>query len=376
MKFNLLKRKSYITLMSLSVREFESIIKKHCTKQLSLLDVGTRKSSLNIVPNFDHLEPILTEEGRFEVYPLRHPDIWELYKKQLSSFWVPEEISMIADRTNFESFDETTQNFIKNILAFFATADGSVIATIADNLLHDTEVLELQYGYRFQVVMEQIHSDMYGRLINQLIPDLEEKDRLMNAIKTIPCIAEKNSWGRKWAYSNAPYAQRLLANAIVEGVFFSGSFCAIYWIKKKNKMPGLCDSNEFISRDEGMHCEFAYEIYNKKIVHKVPSESVKEMITDAVAIEKRFINESLKCGLIGMNPTLMGKYIEYVADVLLQKVGVTKVFNTDNPFDFMDNFNIQVKTNFFEARTTTYNKGTADVVSTSASAAVEEDDDF
>jgi ribonucleotide reductase beta subunit family protein with ferritin-like domain len=359
--------------MSLSVHEFESIIKKHCTKQLSMLDAGTRKSSLNIVANYDHLEPILNEPGRASVYPIQHPDIWDLYKKQLASFWVPEEIAMFADRENFDVLDEITQKFIKNILAFFATADGSVIATIADNLLNDTQVLELQFGYRYQIVMEQIHADMYGRLINQLIPDLEEKDRLFNAVATIPCISEKNSWGRKWAYSNAPYAQRLLANAIVEGVFFSGSFCAIYWIKKKNTMPGLCDSNEFISRDEGMHCEFAYEIYNKKIIYKIPTPSIHAMITDAVVIEKRFINESLKCGLIGMNPTLMGQYIEYVADVLLQHISVPKIFNTENPFDFMDNFSIQVKTNFFEARPTTYNKGTTDL---NSDACEDDDSDF
>lgn len=364
--------------MSLSILEFERIVTKHCTKQLSLLDIGSHKSSLNIVANYDHLEPILQESERLSVYPLQHPDIWELYKKQLASMWVPEEISMLADRVHFATLDDVTQHFAKNILAFFATADGSVISTIADNLLNDICVLEIQYGYRFQIVMEQIHADMYGRLITQLIPDLEEKDRLFNAVKTIPCISEKNSWGRKWAYSNAPYAQRLLANAIVEGVFFSGSFCAIYWIKKKNMMPGLCDSNEFISRDEGMHCEFAYEIYNKKIIHKLPIESIHQMMADAVSIEKRFINESLKCSLIGMNPVLMGQYIEYVADVLLQKIGNPKLFNTTNPFDFMDNFNIQVKTNFFEARTTTYNKGTTEIVNGSIAngSSSSDDDDF
>jgi len=344
--------------MSLSVAQFEKIIEKICKQPLSLVDATSHKSSLNIVPNFDHLEPILQENERLSVYPLEHSDIWDLYQKQLASFWVPNEISMITDRTDFNKFDNETQEFIKNILAFFATADGSVISTIADNLLQDIKVLEICYGYRYQISMEQIHADMYGRLILQLIPDIEEKNRLFNAVKTIPCIAEKNSWGRKWAYSNAPYAQRLIANAIVEGIFFSGSFCAIYWIKKKNKMSGLCDSNEFISRDENMHCEFAYSIYNSKIIYKLPEQSIHEMVNDAVIIEKKFINESLKCNLIGMNPILMADYIEYVADVLLQHIHCTKLFHTKNPFDFMDNFNIQVKTNFFEARSTTYNKGT------------------
>lgn len=340
----------------LSLEDFKNIIDTNCNKHFSLIDEKTAKTSLNICVNYDVNEPILKDEERLSVNPIMHNHLWQLYVKQRKAFWVPEEVLLSNDKKDFNNLDSVTQNFIKNILGFFATADGSVITTIMDKFLKEVKILEIQYGYQWQGAMECIHADMYGQLINELISSDEEKNRLFDAVNTMPCISEKNSWGRKWAYSNASYAQRLIANAIVEGIFFSGSFCVIFWIKKKNIMPGLCQSNELISKDENMHCEFACEIYKTMIVHKLDEATVKEMISDAVNIEKRFITQSLECDLIGMNSMLMSQYIEYVADVLLQNLGYTKLYNSSQPFDFMDMFSMQIKSNFFEVRTTTYKK--------------------
>ena len=363
MKFRDSKNYYVVYLMTtVTIPHFIEIIQKNCNKSYSLLDSSAGKSSLNITTNYDEIEPLLLEKTRLSVYPIIHNDIWHLYMKQRKAFWVPEEVLMSNDKTDFNRLDEITQNFIKNILGFFASADGSVITTIMDRFLEDIKVLEIQYGYQYQASMECIHADMYGRLINELISSEEEKIKLFNAVETMPCISEKNTWGRKWAYSNASYAQRLIANAIVEGIFFSGSFCAIYWLKKKNILPGLCQSNELISRDENMHCEFACTIYKNKIVNKLPVEIVYEMVSDAVNIEKKFINESLKCGLIGMNPQLMSQYIEYVADILLQNLDYGILYDAKQPFEFMDNFNLQIKSNFFEVRTTSYKKLADDVL--------------
>lgn len=311
----------------------------------------------NISTKLQYDEPIMREKHRLTIYPIVHNDIWELYLKQRKAFWVPEEVQLDKDRHDFMKLNKETQNFIKNILAFFATADGAVIMNISDNFINDIEVTEIQQCYNYQIMMEGIHADMYGLLINEIIQDLDEKHRMFNAVTYVPCIKEKNDWGLKWAYSGAPFVQRLVANAIVEGIFFSGSFCAIYWLKTKNIMEGLCQSNELISRDENMHCELAYTIYVNKIKHKMDDKLIKEMVNDAVNIEKKFINESLKCDLIGMNSKLMSQYIEYVADVLLKSLGHSSLYNSTNPFDFMNNdFNLQIKGNFFETKITSYQK--------------------
>lgn len=348
--------------MSLSISEFSNIVTKNCSKSISLVDANTAKKELNIVTNMDYDENILKEQHRLSVHPIQHQDLWNLYLKQRASFWVPEEVSLADDRNDFEKLNSYEQKFIKNILAFFSTADGLVIDNITESLFSKCNVLEIEYLYRWQISMEQIHADMYGQMLREIVTDDEERKSLTDSISNIPCIAEKNSWGRKWACSSAPFVQLLVANAIVEGISFSGSFCAIYWIRKKNLMKGLTTSNEFISRDENMHCETAYHIYTKYIKHKLPEEVVFEMVADAVNVEKKFINDSLQCDLIGMNTTLMGQYIEYIADVLLQNLEHNVLYGTKNPFDFMVNINMQKKENFFEVRVTNYNKGGDDDV--------------
>lgn len=344
----------------LSESVFMDVIKNSSTNSNLFLDSKTAKSVIKIVKDYSHLEPLLLEEQRLNAFPIIHNDIWALYKKQLSAFWTVSEVKMDQDRNNFIQIkDKNIQHFIKNILAFFATADGSVILNISTNFVNDIKNFEIQMCYNFQVAMEGIHSEMYSVLIDEIVQDKDEKEQLLNAVNTMPCIKEKNAWGIKWAYSGAPFIQRLVANAIVEGIFFSGSFCAIFWLKNMNIMPGLCQSNELISRDENMHCEMAYLIYNK-LVNKMSDIEIKEMISDAIDIEKRFINDSLRCNLIGMNPKLMSQYIEYVADVLLINLGHTKLYNSENPFAFMkDAFNLQIKNNFFERKSTSYQRAKA-----------------
>lgn len=362
--------------MDLSIEDFNNIVSRNCSKTLSMMDINTAKKPLDIdiVVNMDHDEDILKEEEhRIAVYPIRRQDLWDLYLKQRACFWVPEEITLVDDKVHFDTFDHHTQRFIKYTLAFFATADGLIIDNISNTLLEKCKVMELEYLYRWQLSMEQIHADMYGRMLRQVVTDDNERKELTDAVSKIPSIAEKNSWGRKWACSSAPFVQLLVANAIVEGISFSGSFCAIYWIKKKNKMPGFTSSNEFISRDENMHCETAYETYCKHIKHKLPESVVHAMVADAVRVEKNFIVDSLRCDLIGMNTKLMGQYIEYVADVLLQNLNHNILYGSENPFDFMININMQKKENFFEVRVTNYNKGN-DEVEDAFSPGVNEDD--
>ena len=237
----------------LSESVFMDVIKNSSTNSNLFLDSKTAKSVIKIVKDYSHLEPLLLEEQRLNAFPIIHNDIWALYKKQLSAFWTVSEVKMDQDRNNFIQIkDKNIQHFIKNILAFFATADGSVILNISTNFVNDIKNFEIQMCYNFQVAMEGIHSEMYSVLIDEIVQDKDEKEQLLNAVNTMPCIKEKNAWGIKWAYSGAPFIQRLVANAIVEGIFFSGSFCAIFWLKNMNIMPGLCQSNELISRDENM----------------------------------------------------------------------------------------------------------------------------
>lgn len=300
-------------------------------------------------------EPLLMEEQRLCLYPIKHPDIWKLYKEQENSFWTREEVDLSRDYADFKKLDTSTQYFIKYILAFFATSDGSVFLNLMGNFSKEVKILEAQICYQFQGAMEAIHSEMYSEMIECLIKDDREKNQLFNAINTISCIKRKTEWAQTWTGLNSKFSQRLIAFAIVEGIFFSGSFCAIYWLKQKNIMPGLTQSNELIARDEGTHTKFACLLYSK-IVEKLSESIVHSMILDAVKIEEEFIIESLPCKLIGMNSDLMSQYIKFIADGLSVGLGYNKIYNVTNPFDWMENINIAVKGNFFENRITSYQK--------------------
>jgi ribonucleotide reductase beta subunit family protein with ferritin-like domain len=304
----------------------------------------------------DELEPLLQEEQRFCLFPIKYTKYWELYKKHEALFWRAFEIDFSKDLNDWNTkVDENTKIFIKNILAFFASSDALVNLNIMQNFSKDVSILEIQYFYQFQAMIENIHSEVYSLQIDTLIKDEDEKKTLFNAIANIPCITKKMKWCIDWLSNGDRFAKRLIAFAIVEGIFFSGSFCAIYWIKEKNILPGLTMSNEFISRDEGLHCEFACELY-KDLVYKLDEKDVHEIIQKAVEIEKEFITESLPCKLIGMNSDLMKQYIECVADRLSNMLGYNKIYNSKNPFLFMEKISVDQKTNFFEHRVTEYAK--------------------
>jgi ribonucleotide reductase beta subunit family protein with ferritin-like domain len=303
----------------------------------------------------DKKEPLLQEEQRFCLFPIKHHKIWELHKKQEALFWRAEEIDFSKDSNDWEKLDNNTKYFIKNILAFFAGSDSFVNLNIMHNFTKDVSILEVQNFYQFQAMMENIHSLVYSLQIDTLIKDEDEKNKLFNAIVNIPCITKKMEWCIDWLSNGDRFAKRLIAFAVVEGIFFSGSFCAIYWIKEKNILPGLTTSNEFISRDEGLHCEFACLLY-KELIDKLDENEVHDIIKKAVEIEKEFITESLPCKLIGMNSDLMKQYIECVADRLANMLGYKKIYYSKNPFLFMEKISIDQKTNFFERRVTEYAK--------------------
>ena len=302
-------------------------------------------------------EKILQENpGRFVLFPITHNDIWKYYKQQEASFWTAEEIDLqqdVSDWTNKLNDDE--RHFVKHVLAFFAASDGIVNENLAENFINDVQYTEAKFFYGFQIAMENIHSETYSLLIDSLIKDTEEQDRLFNAIETIPAIQKKAEWALKWIDSES-FAERLIAFAAVEGIFFSGSFCSIFWLKKRGLMPGLTFSNELISRDEGLHCDFACHLYNEHIENKLPEGRIEEIILSALEIEKEFILEALPVRLIGMNADLMEQYLEFVTDRLLDSLNIEKKFNTENPFDFMQNIALQGKTNFFEKRVAEYQK--------------------
>ena len=302
-------------------------------------------------------EPILKEDPRrFVLFPIQHDDIWSFYKKSEASFWTAEEIDLqqdVSDWTNKLNDDE--RHFVKHVLAFFAASDGIVNENLAENFINDVQYTEAKFFYGFQIAMENIHSETYSLLIDSLIKDTQEQDRLFNAIETIPAIQKKTEWALKWIESDS-FAERLIAFAAVEGIFFSGSFCSIFWLKKRGLMPGLTFSNELISRDEGLHCDFACHLYNNHIENKLPEGRIEEIILSALKIEKEFILEALPVRLIGMNADLMEQYLEFVTDRLLDSLGIEKKFNTENPFDFMQNIALQGKTNFFEKRVAEYQK--------------------
>jgi ribonucleoside-diphosphate reductase beta chain len=303
------------------------------------------------------MEHILQEnKDRFVMFPLKYHDIWEMYKTAEHSFWTAEEIDLASDLVDWdERLNNDEKHFIKMVLAFFAASDGIVNENLAENFLKEVQYPEAKSFYGFQIAMENVHSETYSLLIDTYIKDEKEKDKLFHAIENYPSIKEKADWALKWISSES-FAERLIAFAAVEGIFFSGSFCSIFWLKKRGLMPGLSFSNELISRDEGLHCKFACLIYNKYIKNKLSEERIKEIICSAVDIEKVFITESLPVSLIGMNSELMKQYIEFVADFWLNELGCSKVYNTQNPFDFMDMISIQGKTNFFEKRVGEYKK--------------------
>tara|TARA_B100001758_G_C18409390_1_gene614508 strand:+ start:2228 stop:3274 length:1047 start_codon:yes stop_codon:yes gene_type:complete len=302
-------------------------------------------------------EPILKENpNRFVLFPIQHNDIWEMYKKQEASIWTAEELDLSPDLVDWENkLNDDERFFIKHVLAFFAASDGIVNENLAENFLSEVQYTEAKFFYGFQVMMENIHSETYSLLIDTYIKDTKEKNYLFNAIETFEPVKKKADWAMRWI-DNGSYAERLISFAAVEGIFFSGSFCSIFWLKKRGLMPGLTFSNELISRDEGLHCDFACMLYNNHLVNKLPKEQVEKIIADAVEIEKEFVTESLPVRLIGMNADLMSQYIEFVADRLLTELGNDKIYNTSNPFDFMDMINLQGKTNFFEKRVGEYQK--------------------
>lgn len=301
-------------------------------------------------------EPILVEnKDRFVLFPIKHQQIWQMYKQAEASFWTAEEIDLAADLVDWESkLNADEKHFIKHVLAFFAASDGIVNENLAINFLNEVQYPEARCFYGFQVMIENIHSETYSLLIDTYIKDPTEKDKLFHAIDTVPCVKKKAEWALRWI-SNGSFAERLIAFAAVEGIFFSGSFCSIFWLKKRGLMPGLSFSNELISRDEGLHCDFACLLYNQ-LQNKLPVAQVTEVITNAVAIEKEFVSDALPVKLIGMNADLMCQYIEFVADRLLMSLGCPKFYNAANPFPFMEMISLQGKTNFFEKRVAEYQK--------------------
>ncbi len=302
-------------------------------------------------------EPILEEnKNRFVLFPIRHHDIWKYYKKQEASFWTAEEIDLQQDLSDWiAKLNEDERYFIKHILAFFAASDGIVNENLAENFVNEVQYTEAKFFYGFQIMMENIHSETYSLLIDTYVSDEVEKNKLFKAIEVFPSIMKKAEWALRWIDSPS-FAERLVAFAAVEGIFFSGAFCSIFWLKKRGLMPGLTFSNELISRDEGLHCDFAVHLHNNHLVNKVPQERIQEIITDALDIEREFVTESLPVSLIGMNAKLMIQYLEFVTDRLLVELGCEKVYNSNNPFDFMDMISLQGKTNFFEKRVSEYQK--------------------
>ena len=300
-------------------------------------------------------EPLLIPDyNRFVMFPIIHKDIWDMYQKQVDCFWRPEEIDLSKDLIYWEALKKDEQYFISMILAFFAASDGIVLENLAQRFMSDVQVSEARAFYGFQIAMENIHSHTYSNLIETYIKDKEEKHKLFNAITNFPCIKKKSDWAQKWIHDNrSSFAVRLVAFACVEGIFFSGAFCSIFWLKKRGLMPGLTFSNELISRDEALHCEFAVLLYSK-LLKKMDKSRIHEIIKEAVDIESEFICDALPCKLIGMNSKMMTQYIQFVADRLCLQLGYKKIYNATNPFDWMELISLESKTNFFEKRNDSY----------------------
>merc|ERR1712072_568934 len=304
----------------------------------------------------ENLDPLLRENpGRWVMFPIQYPEIWEMYKKHEASFWTAEEIDLSQDLRDWEKLSDSEQHFIKHILAFFAASDGIVLENLASQFSTEVQIPEARAFYGFQIAMENIHSETYSLLIEQYIKEPAEKERIFDAIHTMPAVREKAQWALQWIQKENSFAERVIAFAAVEGILFSGSFCAIYWLKKRGLMPGLTFSNELISRDEGLHTEFACLLYSM-LQNRLPDSVVHGVIKGAVDTERRFICEALSCDLIGMNSELMTRYIEFVADRLLAALGHSKLYGASNPFDWMELISLQGKTNFFEKRVGEYQK--------------------
>lgn len=323
---------------------------KHAGQEVGIEQVLPAKTSVGV-------EPILSENSeRFVLYPIKHNDIWDFYKKAEASFWTAQEIDLIQDTTDWNTkLTPDEQHFVKHVLAFFAASDGIVNENLAENFVREVQYTEAKFFYGFQIMMENIHSETYSLLIDTLIRDEAEKDGLFHAIDTLDCVKKKAEWALRWI-GKGSFAERLIAFAAVEGIFFSGSFCSIFWLKKRGLMPGLAFSNELISRDEGLHCDFACHLYMNHIINKLPQQQIIDIITNAVEIEKEFVCDALPVRLIGMNADAMSDYIEFVADRLLNELGCPKYYNKANPFDFMEYISMQTKTNFFEKRVAEYRK--------------------
>jgi len=317
----------------------------------------TKTQSKAVKKNLAIEEPLLKENpGRFVIFPVQYHDIFQMYKKAVASFWTVEEVDLSKDILDWDNLKDGERHFISHVLAFFAASDGIVNENLVENFAQEVQIPEARCFYGFQIAIENIHSEMYSLLINTYIRDRDEQSRLFNAIETLPCVKKKAEWALKWiSTKSASYAERIIAFASVEGIFFSGSFAAIFWMKKRGLMPGLTFSNELISRDEGLHTDFACLMY-KHLVNKPAESQVKTIVCDAVKIEQEFLTDALPVNLIGMNCVLMRQYIEFVADRLLLELGCSKVYNVENPFDFMENISLEGKTNFFEKRVGEYQK--------------------
>lgn len=301
-------------------------------------------------------DPILTPSSdRFCTFPIRYPKLWELYQKAQASFWVAAELDLSADASDFAKLTHDEQHFISHILAFFASSDGLVSENLAARFLKETQLPEARSFYAFQIAMESVHGETYSLLIDTLVKDPVAKNHLFRAISTIPCIAKKAQWALKWLDSALPFSDRLIAFACIEGIQFSGAFCSIFYMKKRNLLPGLCTSNEFISRDEGLHRDFACMLHDH-LTEKASPDTIIRIVTEAVELEKEFVCDALPCALIGMNSDAMSRYIEFVGDHLLLTLGLSKHYGTPNPFPFMENLSLQNKQNFFETRVSTYQK--------------------
>lgn len=318
-------------------------------------------------------------KNNYTFLPIYNPKYYEFYKKQLASFWTVEEVDLSKDRDQYlNKLSDSERNFVKNILAFFAASDGIVAENLDLNFIEEISYKEVRTCLRFQSMMEDIHSEMYSRLIDTLILDSNEKDHIFNAITTIPCIKQKAEWAKKWTQSEtATLPHRLIAFACVEGIHFSGSFCAIYWLKKRNLMPGLTLSNQFIARDEAMHTQTSIALYNDlKPEYRISEHTVREIVEEAVEIETVFITESISCAMLGMNVDLMKQYIKYVGDQLMIQLGYSKIWKVANAFDFMEMISIEGKTNFFEHRVSEYNKAGVGDKEEDKSLSFENDVDF
>tara|TARA_Y100001958_G_C21245749_1_gene575646 strand:+ start:4004 stop:4972 length:969 start_codon:yes stop_codon:yes gene_type:complete len=308
-------------------------------------------------------ELLLSEEkSRYVITPIQYGDIFKMYKKAEANFWTAEELDLSKDHDDWKKLNEEEKYFIENVLAFFAASDGIVNQNLGERFLAEVQLLEAKFFYGFQIAVENIHSETYSLLIDTYVKDLEKKTKLLNAVETIPSVQKKAQWAIKWINDReSDFSKRVIAFAAVEGIFFSGSFCAIFWLKKRGLMPGLCHSNELISRDEGLHTEFAILMYHY-IKNKLDDSVIQDIIKEAVEIEKEFILESLPCKLIGMNQDMMSQYIEYISDRLLKMLNVSPIYNSQNPFEWMESIGIQGKTNFFEKRVGEYsNKANPDI---------------